>query len=101
MTSVLTPDEVSVALAALPGWEGDSEALVRTVPAADADLGTLRDAIAAVADEANHHPLLENTPAGLRVALRTNEAGGVTARDVELATRLDRLFSGGVAWDKY
>lgn len=101
MPDTLTADEVRTALEALPGWEGDTQRLRRTVPVPEQDRGTLTDAISAVADEVNHHPELSQTADGVLVELWSHDAGGVTARDVELATRLDRLFSGGVAWSDY
>ena len=101
MPQTLTADEVSTALEALPGWSGDTKRLHRTVPVVEQDRHTLTDAIAAVADEINHHPEVSTTADGLLVELWSHDAGGVTSRDVELATRLDRLFSGGVAWNEY
>ena len=101
MSQTLSQDEVATALEALPGWHGGPERLERTVPVEPKDADSLEDAISAVADELDHHPELTRTPDGLRVVLTTHDAGGVTERDVELATRLDRLFSGGVAWNDY
>lgn len=101
MPKNLSIEEVSTALEALPGWEGGPDRLVRTVPVEAQDEAKLRDAIGAVADEIDHHPELQTTADGLHIAVWTHTTGGVTSRDVELATRLDRLLAGGVAWDKY
>lgn len=101
MAGTLSQDEVATALEALPGWEGTAEQLERVVPVQPQDADTLEDAIQAVADEVDHHPTLERTSEGLHVVLTSHDAGGVTERDVELAARLDRLFSGGVAWNDY
>lgn len=101
MPQKLSAEEVATALAALPGWEGGPERLERTVPVPSQDQEQFTRAVFAVADEVDHHPDLEPTAEGVHVVLTTHETGGVTERDVELATRLDRLFSGGVAWDQY
>jgi 4a-hydroxytetrahydrobiopterin dehydratase len=98
---LLSAEEISTALESLPGWKGGPERLERTVPVAAEDRGTLEAAIKAVSEDLNHHPRLERGDGGLRIVLTTTEAGGVTERDVELATHLDRLLSGGVAWDRY
>jgi 4a-hydroxytetrahydrobiopterin dehydratase len=97
----LSADEVTTALEALPGWSGGPERLERDVPVQHEDQQTLITAINAVAEDMNHHPDVRRTDHGIHVSLTTYDAGGVTDKDVELATHLDRLFSGGVAWDKY
>jgi 4a-hydroxytetrahydrobiopterin dehydratase len=101
VSDVLSADEVATALEALPGWSGGVARLERDVPVSREDQHALIDAIAAVAQDLNHHPDVRTSDTGVHVALTTYDAGGVTERDVELATHLDRLFSGGTAWDKY
>ena len=51
--------------------------------------------IAALAEEANHHPdLLVHSYRRLRITLSTHSEGGVTASDVDLARRIDALGAG-------
>ena len=39
----------------------------------------------------NHHPEWRNVYATVEVELTTHDAGGITARDLELAKAMDRL----------
>lgn len=60
----------------------------------------LADAIAAAAEEANHHPDLDLRYPFLAVKLVSHDVGGVTSRDLELATRISELAaSAGVTAD--
>lgn len=83
---------VEEALRALPEWSRE-DVLVRTVKRRDwRDAIALVDAIAAEADRRNHHPDLCVT--GYRtvtIRLTSHDEGGVTARDVALARRIDEL----------
>ena len=94
MAELLSQEEVAVALEALPGWSGSPSRLERTVPVQEIDYEELEQGVAAIGDEMGHHAVTEHAPEGMRLLLWTHVDGGVTARDVELAARLDRLFSG-------
>ncbi len=60
----------------------------------------LADAIAAAAEEANHHPDLDLRYPFLAVKLVSHDVGGVTSRDLDLARRITELAaSAGVAAD--
>lgn len=92
--AVLSDDELSEALADLPGWHVDGDALVREVRLAD-----FREAVAFVvrvafeAEAANHHPDLDIRYNRVRVALSTHSEGGITVKDVSLASALSDLAS--------
>lgn len=47
--------------------------------------------IAAIADELNHHPDVDLRYPSVTIRLTTHDAGGLTARDVELARRISGL----------
>lgn len=49
------------------------------------------DDVAEVADELNHHPDVRLSYGHVRFTLRSHDVGGVTSRDVELATRISAL----------
>ena len=51
----------------------------------------LLDAVAVVADELNHHPDVRLGWGHVEFALSSHDAGGVTARDLELARRIGAL----------
>ena len=91
--SPLDASEIARALAALPGWRHEREALAKDFAFAD-----FRSALAWMlragfeAEELNHHPEWTNVYRTVNVRLNTHSAGGrVTAIDVELAGRLERL----------
>ncbi|MFI7613469.1 4a-hydroxytetrahydrobiopterin dehydratase [Nonomuraea terrae] len=92
---LLTDDEIDTALAALQGWRRDGDALSKDVPVTPDSHEWLSEAVMNEADVLDHHPDIESTDSGIRFRLSTHSAGGVTARDVELAARIDQVLEGG------
>ena len=85
----LPEDEIARRLASVPGWERAGEWLQRTwkfetFPAAIAFVNR----VAETAEALDHHPdiTIEYTKVTLR--LTTHDAGGLTASDFTLATRI-------------
>jgi 4a-hydroxytetrahydrobiopterin dehydratase len=84
-------DEAEIArrLAGLAGWERRGEQIRRTFELAD-----FRAALAFVnrvgelAEAMDHHPDIEIRYSRVTLALTTHDAGGLTARDFELAARI-------------
>jgi 4a-hydroxytetrahydrobiopterin dehydratase len=96
MSPPLTAAAIRDALTTLPGWSADGEALVKTFK-----FGSFRDALGfmvRVGDEAealNHHPEWTNVYNRVAVRLNTHDAGGkVTAKDIELARRMEQVVRG-------
>lgn len=96
MSSPLPPDRIAHALASLPGWRHEHDALVR-----DLVFPSFPDAIAFLVrasfevEALDHHPEWTNVHHRVMIRLHTHSAGGrVTDRDVELAGRLHRLAGG-------
>ncbi len=92
-TPALTPSEITAALATLPGWELRDGALAK-----DFTFGSFREALSFMvragfeADAMDHHPDWTNVYNRVAVRLNTHDAGGrVTAKDVELARRLQQI----------
>jgi pterin-4a-carbinolamine dehydratase/uncharacterized protein (DUF2267 family) len=87
----LTREEVEGALEELPGWTGDEHRIRRTVslPAEVAD--DVRDRIARVEEQMNHHAVVEEDPDGTTYLLWTHSRGGVTELDIELAARISDI----------
>lgn len=89
---VLTAGEVEAALSRLPGWAHEGDVIARTF-----ELSSFRDAIAFVgrvadaADAADHHPDIDIRYDKVRTALATHSAGGITAKDVKLASTIQSL----------
>jgi pterin-4a-carbinolamine dehydratase/uncharacterized protein (DUF2267 family) len=92
----LTADEVAAALAALPGWTGDVRALERIVGLPPDDVGQeLRDRIARVEQEMNHHAVVEERVDGTAFRVWTHARGVVTDLDIELARRISEIIDNG------
>ncbi len=94
MAKPLAPDEVASALAALPGWRFENDALAK-----DFKFGSFRAAMAFMvrvgfeAEAADHHPEWTNVYNRVAIRLNTHSAGGkVTAKDVELAKAIEGVL---------
>jgi uncharacterized protein (DUF2267 family)/pterin-4a-carbinolamine dehydratase len=90
----LTDDEVAAALADLPGWTGDVRALERTVVLPPGIGQELRDRIARVEQEMNHHAVVEERDDGTVFRVWTHARGVVTDLDVELVRRISEVIEG-------
>jgi 4a-hydroxytetrahydrobiopterin dehydratase len=86
--------EVKTALANLPGWELAGTEIVKEYKFADfmaaiAFVNRLADR----AEAANHHPDIDIRWNKVRLALSTHSEGGLTRRDLDLATEIES-FAG-------
>lgn len=93
--ATLSDDQIAAGLAGLPGWEGGAGALTKRFELAD-----FRAAVAFVvriafeAEAADHHPDLDIRYRRVTVTLSTHSAGGVTAKDLNLAATVEGLSPG-------
>jgi 4a-hydroxytetrahydrobiopterin dehydratase len=89
---LLEDGEIVAALARLPAWRREERAIVRDVrfPTFVAAIAFV-DRVAAVAEEADHHPDIDIRWRRIRVVLTTHASGGLTARDIDMAERIDRI----------
>jgi len=87
----LSPAEVASHLSALPAWQIEAGHLVRTFQFQDfrAALGFV-NRVAGLAEEAGHHPDIDIRYNRVRLALVTHDAGGLTAKDFDLAALADK-----------
>jgi 4a-hydroxytetrahydrobiopterin dehydratase len=87
----LSPAEVASHLSALPAWQIEAGQLVRTFQFEDfrAALGFV-NRVADLAEEAGHHPDIDIRYNRVRLALVTHDAGGLTAKDFDLAALADK-----------
>ena len=89
---LLPDEEVAVRLYDLPGWEAAGGVITKRFELAD-----FRAAVAFVvriafeAEAADHHPDLDIRYRRVTVALSTHSAGGVTAKDFDLAAAVEAL----------
>ncbi len=93
MAKPLASDEVASALAALPGWRFENDALAK-----DFKFGSFRAAMAFMvrvgfeAEAADHHPEWTNVYNRVAIRLKTHSASGkVTGKDVELAKAIEKV----------
>ena len=89
----LTPAEITTALAALPGWAFERDALAK-----EFKFGNFKEALAFMvrvgfeAEAMDHHPDWTNVYNRVAIRLNTHDAGGkVTAKDVALAQKIQAL----------
>jgi 4a-hydroxytetrahydrobiopterin dehydratase len=89
----LTDDEITAALAGLDGWTREADTIHRTVVCADFRAAVaLIDAVADAAEAADHHPDIElRRYKRVTFTLTTHAAKAITARDIGLATEINRL----------
>ena len=94
MAERLSAEQRKSALKALPGWveTPGREAIARTFTFKDFNeaFGFMARA-ALVAEKSDHHPEWRNVYKTVEVVLATHDAGGVTARDIELATAMHAI----------
>lgn len=91
--TLFTADEIKSGLADLPGWEVREGQLTKTFTVKSfAHAVLFIGAIGQLAEAANHHPDLNlHGYNKLRVNLSTHSAGGLTAKDFELAGQIEKL----------
>jgi 4a-hydroxytetrahydrobiopterin dehydratase len=91
--SVLTDTQLAEAVASLDGgWEVRGGALRKRYPLDDfAAAMALANRVADAAQQADHHPDMLVAWGRLELAWVSHSAGGITARDVEMARRCDQL----------
>lgn len=94
MADLLDRAAIDTALQSLPGWSYDGEALVRRVDVPAERQDALEESVASVAEAMDHHPDTSRDGDAMTFRLWTHSAGGVTAKDVELAARIDQTLSG-------
>ncbi len=92
MRTKLERHEIEAALGRLPGWELRDGKLARTWRFRDfADAFAFMTACALRIHALDHHPEWSNVYSTVRAELVTHDAGGVTARDVELAAVMEEV----------
>lgn len=88
----LTTEQLARELETLPSWREEGGRLEREYRFRDfVEAFAFMTAAALRVQEMDHHPEWSNVYGTVRVALVTHDAGGITARDVELARKLEAL----------
>jgi len=93
MSTPLNTAKIKAALAVLPGWQFKRDALAKSF-----EFGSFREAMSFMvrvgfeAEAMDHHPEWTNVYNRVAIRLNTHDAGGkVTAKDVELAKRIQKI----------
>ncbi|MBX6425731.1 MAG: 4a-hydroxytetrahydrobiopterin dehydratase [Variibacter sp.] len=98
MAAKLSAAERREGLAQLSGWSevAGRDAITKTFRFKDfnAAFGFMAR-VALVAEKLDHHPEWRNVYRTVEVTLSTHDAGGVTARDLELARAIDAIAAEG------
>ncbi|MEW2358923.1 4a-hydroxytetrahydrobiopterin dehydratase [Spirillospora sp. NPDC029432] len=90
MAELLDDAAITGRLKELPGWTRDGDSIRRTVKAPSFMGGIeLVLEVARAAEEADHHPDIDIRWRNVTFALSTHSAGGLTAKDFDLAARID------------
>ncbi len=94
MADLLDDAAVDAALASLPGWTREGDALVRTasLPSFPAAI-TVVDRVAEAAEASDHHPDIDIRWRNLTFRCSTHSAGGITGLDTALAGEISAAIT--------
>ncbi|HEX4285619.1 MAG TPA: 4a-hydroxytetrahydrobiopterin dehydratase [Terracidiphilus sp.] len=88
----LSDAEISARQKTVPEWKVDSGELTRTYTFKDflSALAFVND-VGQIAEKGGHHPDIDIRYNKVRLALVTHDAGGLTAKDFEMAAELSKI----------
>ena len=88
----LDSEEIEAKLGELEGWSREGDKIAKTFDHGDF-VGSVEFVrrLTAPAEEMNHHPDLEISWSEVKVLITNHSAGGLTAADFELASKIDQL----------
>ena len=90
--SALSDIEIQRALGALPGWSRKGDTLTKSYHFATFPAGIAFIArVAEIAESMAHHPDIDIRYTRVAFVLTTHDAGGITAKDLELAKAIEEL----------
>lgn len=99
MAATLSDEERQDALADLGGWQAEPAGRTIRRSFAFADFNeafAFMTRVALAAEQADHHPEWSNVWNRVDIRLTTHDAGGLTAKDVALAKRIN-VFAASLA----
>lgn len=88
----LNSKEIEDALTVLEGWSFKDNGIVKSFVFEDfKEALSVMMGVGIIAEEMNHHPEWFNVYNKLDIRLSTHDAGGVTQKDIDLATRIEMI----------
>lgn len=88
--ALLSDAELTTALARLDGWEQRDTAIAKDFEFDDfVAAWSFMSGVALLAQAMDHHPDWGNVYNRVSIALTSHDAGGITERDIELATAIN------------
>ena len=92
MRRPLSDLEIQRALGSLPGWSRRGETLTKSYTFKRFPEGIVFiQRVADAAERMDHHPDIDVRYTKVTFMLSTHDAGGITSRDIELATEIEKL----------
>jgi len=98
MVEKLSAERRQAALASLPEWRrlGDREAISRSLKFGNfSEAFAFMTRVALAAERMDHHPEWSNVYNRVEITLSTHDAGGLSEKDISLATIVDGIFASG------
>ncbi|MGQ0773119.1 MAG: 4a-hydroxytetrahydrobiopterin dehydratase [Pseudonocardiales bacterium] len=98
MAQLWDDEQIKHALEGLPNWQRDGNAIVRTakLPSFPAAIEVVR-AVAEIAEARDHHPDIDIRWRTLTFRCSTHSAGGITGKDIDLASEIDQVLAGATS----
>ncbi|MDE0614870.1 MAG: 4a-hydroxytetrahydrobiopterin dehydratase [Acidimicrobiia bacterium] len=89
---LLSDEEITAALADLPGWERQGDKLAATFNFSDfSEAFGFMSRVALISERLFHHPEWSNVWSTVEIAITNHAAGGLTELDLEFARRVNAL----------
>jgi len=93
MEELIEKEEIDTWMKKVPEWETEGNFITRTAEYDDfMDAIDFVNGVAEVAEEAHHYPEIKVSGNAVTLRLLTDDQGGVTSLDFELASRIDNLL---------
>lgn len=88
----LSEADIAERLTSTPEWKHTGDKIKRSIVCDSfADAIALINRIAALAEEADHHPEIFNVYNRVELALTTHDSHGITSKDFDLAAKIDAV----------
>mgnify|MGYP001221923080 CR=1 FL=1 len=100
MVDQLPPESVDKALGKLDGWNlsADTKSIHKELKFKDFNHAWgFMNRVALLAEKMDHHPEWFNVYNRVEITLTTHDAGGISERDIKMASAIDEIMSAHIA----